>query len=65
MLRAHGLRTGLYTSPHLERFEERIRVDGRLIPKDRVAALTEALREATRAMLADGRSSITPRSSSS
>jgi dihydrofolate synthase / folylpolyglutamate synthase len=28
ILRAAGLRTGLYTSPHLVRFEERIRVDG-------------------------------------
>jgi dihydrofolate synthase/folylpolyglutamate synthase len=27
-----GLRIGLYTSPHLVRVEERIRVDGRLIP---------------------------------
>lgn len=29
ILRAAGLRTGLYTSPHLLRFTERIRVDGR------------------------------------
>jgi dihydrofolate synthase/folylpolyglutamate synthase len=28
VLRAAGLRTGLYTSPHLERINERIRVDG-------------------------------------
>lgn len=28
LLRAGGLRTGLMTSPHLERFTERIRVDG-------------------------------------
>ena len=28
ILRAHGLRTGLYTSPHLVRFHERIRVAG-------------------------------------
>jgi dihydrofolate synthase / folylpolyglutamate synthase len=28
MLRAAGLRTGLYTSPHLVHFNERIRVDG-------------------------------------
>ena len=28
-----GLKTGLYTSPHLVRVEERIRVDGRLIPE--------------------------------
>jgi dihydrofolate synthase/folylpolyglutamate synthase len=30
-LRAAGLRAGLYTSPHLHRFAERIRVDGRLL----------------------------------
>ena len=28
MLRAQGLRTGLYTSPHLHSFRERIRLDG-------------------------------------
>lgn len=28
LLRAHGLRTGLLTSPHLERFNERIMLDG-------------------------------------
>ena len=28
ILRAAGLRTGLYTSPHLERINERIRIDG-------------------------------------
>lgn len=28
LLRAHGLRTALYTSPHILRFNERIRVDG-------------------------------------
>jgi dihydrofolate synthase/folylpolyglutamate synthase len=28
-LRAHGLRIGLYTSPHLLRVEERIQIDGR------------------------------------
>ena len=31
VLRTHGLRTGLYTSPHLVDFRERIRVDGRPI----------------------------------
>ncbi|HSA96346.1 MAG TPA: folylpolyglutamate synthase/dihydrofolate synthase family protein, partial [Acidobacteriota bacterium] len=43
ILRAHGLRTGLYTSPHLARVEERIRVDGRMIAprrfRERLAAL--------------------------
>ncbi|MER7796007.1 Mur ligase family protein [Microbacterium sp. NPDC096154] len=31
LVRAHGLRTGLFTSPHLERFTERILIDGRPI----------------------------------
>ncbi len=28
MLRAGGYRVGTYTSPHIERFNERIRIDG-------------------------------------
>jgi dihydrofolate synthase/folylpolyglutamate synthase len=39
ILRQAGLRTGLYTSPHLARFTERIRVDGREVDGDRLAAL--------------------------
>ncbi len=31
ILRAHGLRTGLLTSPHLTRVNERIVIDGRPI----------------------------------
>ena len=50
MLRAHGLTTGLYTSPHLVRVEERIRLDGRPISgaelEDRLADL-EAFPELT------------------
>lgn len=33
ILRAHGLRTGLYTSPHLVDIRERIRLDGVPIPE--------------------------------
>jgi len=40
ILRAAGMRTGLFTSPHLIRFHERIRVDGREIGDD---ALDELL----------------------
>jgi dihydrofolate synthase / folylpolyglutamate synthase len=40
-LRASGRRTGLYTSPHLLRFTERIRIDGAEIARERVAALAE------------------------
>jgi dihydrofolate synthase/folylpolyglutamate synthase len=43
ILRAAGLRTGLFTSPHLARFTERIRVDGREVDGDRLAALDEAI----------------------
>jgi dihydrofolate synthase / folylpolyglutamate synthase len=36
MLRASGLRTGLLTSPHLERFTERIRIDGESISDEAI-----------------------------
>jgi dihydrofolate synthase / folylpolyglutamate synthase len=37
--RAHGLRTGLYTSPHLCRFAERIRLDGEPVDDRTLASL--------------------------
>jgi dihydrofolate synthase/folylpolyglutamate synthase len=43
ILRAAGLRTGLFTSPHLARFTERIRIDGAEIDGDRLAALDPAV----------------------
>jgi dihydrofolate synthase/folylpolyglutamate synthase len=43
ILRAAGYRTGLYTSPHLHTFRERIQVNGQLIPEETVASLTEHL----------------------
>ena len=36
VLAAAGYRTGLFTSPHLQDFRERIRVDGEMIPKQKV-----------------------------
>jgi dihydrofolate synthase/folylpolyglutamate synthase len=41
ILRQAGLRTGLFTSPHLTRFTERIRIDGVEIDGDRLAFLDE------------------------
>ncbi len=41
MLEAAGHRVQAYTSPHLVRFHERIRLDGRLIPEPELAALLE------------------------
>src|SRR6202041_2577747 len=39
ILRASGLKTGLYTSPHLVRINERIRVNGQEISDDDFARL--------------------------
>ncbi len=43
MLRAAGYRTGLYTSPHLHTFRERIRVDETLISRAEIIAGTQRL----------------------
>jgi dihydrofolate synthase/folylpolyglutamate synthase len=43
ILRAAGYKTGLYTSPHLHTFRERIQLDGQLISEEAVADLTERL----------------------
>ncbi len=50
ILRASGLRTGLYTSPFLMRFHERMQIDGTPIPDDALAALTARVREQAEAM---------------
>jgi len=45
MLKESGYRTGLYTSPHLEDFGERIRVDGAAIDPGTVLSLARRIRE--------------------
>ncbi|MCI8468319.1 MAG: bifunctional folylpolyglutamate synthase/dihydrofolate synthase [Eggerthellaceae bacterium] len=45
VLRAAGYRTGLFTSPYILRFEERIRVDGADITPDELRAATLAVRD--------------------
>ena len=47
ILQAAGYRVGLYTSPHLVDFRERIRVNGTLISEEAVTDLTERLRGLT------------------
>ena len=42
MCTAHGLRTGLYTSPHYIRLNERCRVDGSPIPEAYIATWVDA-----------------------
>ena len=44
ILCAAGYRTGLYTSPHLHSFRERILLDGQMIGQAQVAALLEHLK---------------------
>lgn len=46
MLQASGKRVGLYTSPHLVEFRERIRVNGVMIAENQLADLAELVREA-------------------
>ncbi len=44
ILQAQGYRVGLYTSPHLVDFRERIRVNGKMISKKRVVEFVEDLK---------------------
>jgi len=39
-----GYKVGLYTSPHLVRFNERIRIDGKEIPDNNIAELVKRIR---------------------
>lgn len=44
VLQSAGLRTGLFTSPHLVDFRERIRVDGTMIPEEQVVGFIHRYR---------------------
>jgi len=44
VLRSAGYRVGLFTSPYIERFNERIRLDGAEISDEELAAVTEAVK---------------------
>lgn len=45
ILQEAGYKVGLYTSPHLVDFRERIRINGEMIPKEEVVAFVEAYRQ--------------------
>jgi dihydrofolate synthase/folylpolyglutamate synthase len=53
ILRAAGLRTGFFSSPHVHEFRERIRLDGEPIAPDGFAGLAEQVRPALEAELRD------------
>ncbi|MFC3562536.1 bifunctional folylpolyglutamate synthase/dihydrofolate synthase [Pedobacter jamesrossensis] len=42
VLQAQGFKTGLYTSPHLKDFRERIRINGKMISKTEVKSFVQA-----------------------
>lgn len=42
VLQSAGYKTGLYTSPHMRDFRERIRINGEMIPKEAVVEFYEA-----------------------
>ena len=60
ILRAAGLRTGLYTSPHLERINERIRLDGREISDADFAATFTRIHKMIEELLAAGKLAAHP-----
>jgi dihydrofolate synthase/folylpolyglutamate synthase len=55
ILTASGVRTGLYTSPHLARVNERIRLDGAEIADDAFAGLYFRVDDAAQQLVLDGR----------
>ncbi len=52
ILRQAGLRTGLFTSPHLHSFCERIRIDGQPVSEEEFAALADMVRPTAAAVMA-------------
>ncbi len=54
IMEAAGYRVGLFTSPHLERFTERIKVNGAEIPESDVVRLVELIKPLFEEMLGQG-----------
>src|SRR6202140_1155548 len=54
MLRASGLKTGLYTSPHLVRINERIRLNGEAISDDDFAMLHDVVDRTAERLVGEG-----------
>ena len=54
MLKGKCNKVGMYTSPFLEEFEERIQINGVNIPKNRLASLVEKIREVVDKVIEEG-----------
>ncbi|MBF8984460.1 bifunctional folylpolyglutamate synthase/dihydrofolate synthase [Lutibacter sp. B2] len=55
VLKETGYKVGLFTSPYLEEFEERIRVDGKNISKEDLAKTTSCVKEKIEKMVSKGK----------
>lgn len=53
VLAAAGYRVGLYTSPYVIEFRERIRLNGKMIPREELVAVTEIVRSAAEKLAQD------------
>jgi dihydrofolate synthase/folylpolyglutamate synthase len=60
ILRKAGLRTGLYTSPHLERINERLRINGENISDQDFAAAWSRVHASIESLLASGKLTAHP-----
>ena len=54
VLQEAGIRTGLFTSPFLEDFRERFRVNGEMIPEEELAQAVDSLRPHAEALRQEG-----------
>src|SRR5580693_2040178 len=54
ILRASGVRTGLYTSPHLARINERIQIDGEQIGDDDFALVHDLVDRTAERLVGEG-----------
>lgn len=54
VLAAAGLRVGLFSSPHLVSFRERIRIDGEMVSEDEIAWAVEQVQPAIEHLRAEG-----------
>lgn len=59
ILKEEGYKVGLYTSPYLETFTERIRVNGENIPEEDVARIITLIKDKIDIMISEGYSSPT------
>ncbi|QEK12551.1 bifunctional folylpolyglutamate synthase/dihydrofolate synthase [Crassaminicella thermophila] len=55
VLKEQGYKVGLYTSPYLEEFTERIRINGENIPKEELAKITDYVKGKINKMISNGK----------